>query len=257
MIHQQGQRARQVCGGTLRVWNDGIADISRIPVDKDVIIEYWGKGETSKKDANRGPPVGRPRRCRLHRRQRLLRLYYYRDQPSSYVMQAGLEGYGKWTRMFYQNDGYIGAAHPRRQGLHLAGRPRQGHRPRDRSPGSLEGLRYGADVLERTPKADGTLRLSRRALRPASPPPTSTYATISPPASTPSHCPTDQPERVWCYPTAGTASDTGSWPPPMATTRSARSTRTAASPSTWRKRLTRDHVSTTPDTPRSPTRALT
>ncbi|WP_285100380.1 hypothetical protein, partial [Pauljensenia sp. UMB3104] len=36
-------------------------------------------------------------------------LYYYRDQPSSYVMQVqGLEGvYGKWTmNTFYHNEKY-------------------------------------------------------------------------------------------------------------------------------------------------------
>lgn len=96
-------------GGTLRVWNDGIADISRIPIDKDIIIEYWGKGESSQEGANRGLPVKDLVDAGYTLVNASSALYYYRDQPSSYVMQVqGLEGvYGTWTmNTFYHNKGY-------------------------------------------------------------------------------------------------------------------------------------------------------
>ena len=86
-------------GGTLRLWNDGIADISRTPIDKDVIIEYWAKGESSQKDINRGLPAKDLVDAGYTLVNASSALYYYRDQPSSYVMQVqGLDGvYGKWT----------------------------------------------------------------------------------------------------------------------------------------------------------------
>ena len=68
-------------GGTLRLWNDGIADISRIPIDKDVIIEYWAKDESSQKDANRGLPAKDLVDAGYTLVNASSALYYYRDQP--------------------------------------------------------------------------------------------------------------------------------------------------------------------------------
>jgi len=121
-------------GGTLRLWNDGIADISRIPIDKDVIIEYWAKDESSQKDANRGLPAKDLVDAGYTLVNASSALYYYRDQPSSYVMQVqGLDGvYGKWTmNSFYQNEGYAVPDASIRGGKVSIwqGGPRQGDRP--------------------------------------------------------------------------------------------------------------------------------
>ena len=148
-------------GGTLRVWNDGIADISRIAVDKDVIIEYWGKGESSKKDANRGLPVKALVDAGYTVVNASSALYYYRDQPSSYVMQVkGLEGvYGTWTmNSFYQNNGYTVPDASIRGGKVSIWQGGHGKvTDHETEAWVTEGLRYGAQMFwnTKTPKADG------------------------------------------------------------------------------------------------------
>lgn len=183
------------------MWNDGIADISRIAIDKDVIIEYWGKGESSKKDANRGLPVKNLVDAGYTVVNASSALYYYRDQPSSYVMQVkGLEGvYGTWTmNSFYQNDGYTVPDASIRGGKVSIWQGGHGKvTDHEAEAWVTEGLRYGAQMFwnAKTPRPTATLRLSRRASRPwVSPPPTSTpRATPSPPASTRLRCPTGEP----------------------------------------------------------------
>ena len=150
-------------GGTLRLWNDGIADISRIPIDKDVIIEYWGKGESSKKDANRGLPAKTLVDAGYTLVNASSALYYYRDQPSSYVMQVqGVEGvYGKWTmNSFYQNNGYTVPDAAIRGGKVSIWQGGHGMvTDHEAEAWVAEGLRYGAQMFwnAKTPKADGNV----------------------------------------------------------------------------------------------------
>ena len=147
-------------GGTLRLWNDGIADISRIPIDKDVIIEYWAKGESSQKDANRGLPAKDLVDAGYTLVNASSALYYYRDQPSSYVMQVqGLDGvYGKWTmNSFYQNEGYTVPDASIRGGKVSIWQGGLGKvTDHETEAWIAEGLRYGAQMFwnGKTPKAD-------------------------------------------------------------------------------------------------------
>ena len=147
-------------GGTLRLWNDGIADISRIPIDKDVIIEYWAKGESSQKDANRGLPAKDLVDAGYTLVSASSALYYYRDQPSSYVMQVqGLDGvYGKWTmNSFYQNEGYAVPDASIRGGKVSIWQGGLGKMTDHETEAWIaDGLRYGAQMFwnGKTPKAD-------------------------------------------------------------------------------------------------------
>ena len=147
-------------GGTLRLWNDGIADISRIPIDKDVIIEYRAKGESSQKDANRGLPAKDLVDAGYTLVSASSALYYYRDQPSSYVMQVqGLDGvYGKWTmNSFYQNEGYAVPDASIRGGKVSIWQGGHGKvTDHETEAWIADGLRYGAQMFwnGKTPKAD-------------------------------------------------------------------------------------------------------
>lgn len=147
-------------GGTLRLWNDGIADISRTPIDKDVIIEYWAKGESSQKDANRGLPAKDLVDAGYTLVNASSALYYYRDQPSSYVIQVqGLDGvYGKWTmNSFYQNEGYAVPDASIRGGKVSIWQGGHGKvTDHETEAWIADGLRYGAQMFwnGKTPKAD-------------------------------------------------------------------------------------------------------
>ena len=147
-------------GGTLRLWNDGIADISRTPIDKDVIIEYWAKGESNQKDANRGLPAKDLVDAGYTLVNASSALYYYRDQPSSYVMQVqGLDGvYGKWTmNSFYQNEGYAVPDASIRGGKVSIWQGGHGKvTDHETEAWIADGLRYGAQMFwnGKTPKAD-------------------------------------------------------------------------------------------------------
>ena len=175
-------------------------------------------------------------------------LYYYRDQPSSYVMQVqGLDGvYGKWTmNSFYQNEGYAVPDASIRGGKVSIWQGGLGKvTDHETEAWIADGLRYGAQMFwnGKTPKAAPDTQASRRvSTRSANLPPTPTpRVTPSLPASTRSHWRRARPEHdgrhhgrgcilrqlgVRCHPR-------------RLLPRSARSTRTAASPSTPRKRLT-------------------
>ena len=88
-------------------------------------------------------------------------LYYYRDQPSSYVMQVqGVEGvYGKWTmNSFYQNDDYKVPDASIRGGKVSIWQGGHGKvTDHEAEAWVTEGLRYGAQMFwnAKTPKADG------------------------------------------------------------------------------------------------------
>ena len=150
-------------GGTLRLWNDGIADLSRNPIDKDVIIEYWGKGESPVPSANRGLPAKTLVDAGYTLVNASSALYYSRSQPASYVVQAqGLKDvYGKWTmNSFYQNDGYTVPDASIRGGkvsIWQGGKAKV--TDHETEAWISDGLRYGAQMFwnAKTPKADGTV----------------------------------------------------------------------------------------------------
>ena len=150
-------------GGTLRLWNDGIADLSRNPIDKDVIIEYWGKGESPVPSANRGLPAKTLVDAGYTLVNASSTLYYSRSQPASYVVQAqGLKDvYGKWTmNSFYQNDGYTVPDASIRGGkvsIWQGGKAKV--TDHETEAWISDGLRYGAQMFwnAKTPKADGTV----------------------------------------------------------------------------------------------------
>lgn len=152
-------------GGTLRVWNDGIADISRIPIDKDVIIEYWGKGESSQENANRGLPAKTLVDAGYTLVNASSALYYYRDQPSSYVMQVqGLDGVYKdkdWNmNKFYQNEDYkVPDASIRGGKVSIWQGGKAKVTDHETEAWISDGLRYGAQMFwnAQTPKADSTV----------------------------------------------------------------------------------------------------
>ena len=87
-------------------------------------------------------------------------LYYYRDQPSSYVMQVqGLDGvYGKWTmNSFYQNEGYAVPDASIRGGKVSIWQGGLGKvTDHETEAWIADGLRYGAQMFwnGKTPKAD-------------------------------------------------------------------------------------------------------
>ena len=203
-------------GGTLRVWNDGIADISRIAIDKDVIIEYWGKGESSQKDANRGLPVKDLVDAGYTVVNASSALYYYRDQPSSYVMQVqGLEGvYGKWTmNSFYQNDGYTVPDASIRGGKVSIWQGGHGKvTDHETEAWVTEGLRYGAQMFwnAKTPKADGNVEAFKARIKALGEPSTyadSTRDTLAPGQYTIALSDGRALSVSGATPTAGTASD--------------------------------------------------
>ena len=150
-------------GGTLRLWNDGIADISRNPIDKDVIIEYWGKGESPVPSANRGLPAKTLVDAGYTLVNASSALYYSRNQPASYVVQAqGLKDvYGKWTmNSFYQNDGYTVPDASIRGGkvsIWQGGKAKV--TDHETEAWISDGLRYGAQMFwnAKTPKVDGNV----------------------------------------------------------------------------------------------------
>ena len=201
-------------GGTLRVWNDGIADISRIPVDKDVIIEYWGKGESSKKDANRGLPVKTLVDAGYTVVNASSALYYYRDQPSSYVMQVkGLEGVYKdkdWNmNKFYQNEDYKVPDASIRGGKVSIWQGGHGKvTDHEAEAWVTEGLRYGAQMFwnAKTPKADGNVEAFKARIKALGEPSTYVDPTRDTLAPRPVHdCAVRRasPERVRYYPDRG------------------------------------------------------
>ena len=150
-------------GGTLRLWNDGIADLSRNPIDKDVIIEYWGKGESPVPSANRGLPAKTLVDAGYTLVNASSALYYSRSQPASYVVQAqGLKDvYGKWTmNSFYQNDGYTVPDASIRGGkvsIWQGGKAKV--TDHETEAWISDGLRYGAQMFwnAKTPKVDGNV----------------------------------------------------------------------------------------------------
>lgn len=147
-------------GGTLRVWNDGIADLSRNPIDKDVIIEYWGKGESPVPSANRGLPAKTLVDAGYTLVNASSTLYYSRNQPASYVVQAhGLEKvYGDWTmNKFFQNEEYTVPDASIRGGkvsIWQGGKAKV--TDHETEAWISDGLRYGAQMFwnAKTPKAD-------------------------------------------------------------------------------------------------------
>ena len=150
-------------GGTLRLWNDGIADLSRNPIDKDVIIEYWGKGESPVPSANRGLPAKTLVDAGYTLVNASSTLYYSRNQPASYVVQAqGLKDvYGKWTmNSFYQNDDYTVPDASIRGGkvsIWQGGKAKV--TDHETEAWISDGLRYGAQMFwnAKTPKVDGNV----------------------------------------------------------------------------------------------------
>ena len=147
-------------GGTLRVWNDGIADLSRNPIDKDVIIEYWGKGESPVPSANRGLPAKTLVDAGYTLVNASSTLYYSRNQPASYVVQAhGLEKvYGDWTmNKFFQNEEYTVPDASIRGGKVSIWQGRKAKVTDHETEAWIsDGLRYGAQMFwnAKTPKAD-------------------------------------------------------------------------------------------------------
>ena len=147
-------------GGTLRVWNDGIADLSRNPIDKDVIIEYWGKGESPVPSANRGLPAKTLVDAGYTLVNASSTLYYSRNQPASYVVQAhGLEKvYGDWTmNKFFQKEEYTVPDASIRGGkvsIWQGGKAKV--TDHETEAWISDGLRYGAQMFwnAKTPKAD-------------------------------------------------------------------------------------------------------
>ena len=156
-------------GATLRLWNDGIVDLSRIPIDKDVIIEYWGRGESSLD----GVPDAMHAKELVEAGYTLVNasseLYYYRAQPSSYVIQhkGGADMYPRWTmNTFYtkakgeqkQDDYRVPDASIRGGKISLWPGSRGKVTDHETEAWISDGLRYGAQMFwnAKTPAADAT-----------------------------------------------------------------------------------------------------